>query len=67
MPFSDRLPLLALLYAGPGSAIVRTPVGGLEVAPGGQSRDRGCGEVVLTQEQLLRDGVGALLDLVAAS
>lgn len=52
--------LLALLYAGPGSAVVRVGER-LEVRPA----SRADGEVVLTQDEVLAEGVGRLLELVA--
>ncbi|MBB4931885.1 hypothetical protein F4561_002705 [Lipingzhangella halophila] len=52
--------MLALLYAGPGSAVCRRPDGGLEVVPEYRAT-----APVLTQDELLEEGVEALLDLVA--
>lgn len=52
--------VMSLLYAGPGSAVCRTPEGRLVVCAPGEGA-----VVVLTQEELLERGVGALLDLVA--
>lgn len=54
--------LLALLYAGPGSAVVRGQDGRLEVRPAARAGD---GDVVLTQDEVLAEGVGRLLELVA--
>lgn len=56
----DASRLLALLYAGPGSAVCRRADGRLEVVPEYRAAD-----VVLTQDELLAEGVDALLDLVA--
>lgn len=58
-----RAHLLALLYAGPGSAVVRASDGRLEVRPASRVRDGGT--VELTHEEMLERGVDALLELVA--
>ncbi|WP_160051128.1 hypothetical protein [Nocardiopsis sp. FR26] len=62
MPAPDPARLLALLYAGPGSAVCRLADGHLEVRPASRLE----GTVVLTQDELLSGGdLGALFDLVA--
>ncbi len=58
---TDVSTVLALLYAGPGAAICRGADGALEVAPQHRAED-----VVLTQDEVLQEGVETLLALALA-